>query len=205
MKFKWQLIAMLMAVATPTWALAQEDGKDRPGSRRPKMTPTGEGSGQGGFMGGPMAMLPIMKALDTDQDGILSATEIANASKSLMQLDKDGNGVLSMEEMRPDLSRMAPGGLAGIGGPGSNGAPSGAMMAKLFEKSDSDNDGKLTGDEIPERMRDRLKQIDSNGDGSIQKSEMVAAMQRMEGLGQRKGKEGKEEGGGGVKPKRPGE
>ena len=33
--------------------------------------------------------------------GILSAEEIANASASLKKLDKDGDGKISREEMRP--------------------------------------------------------------------------------------------------------
>ena len=149
---------------------------------------------------GMMQMLPIMKALDTDQDGSLSASEIANASKTLVQLDKNGDGIISNEEMRPDPSAM-PGGIAG-GGPGANGQFAGAMMGKMFEKSDANGDGKLSGDEIPERMRDKLKMVDKDGDGSVSKSEFAAMAARMEeGGGKRPGKEGNA--GGAVKPKRP--
>ena len=145
-----------------------------------------------------LQMLPIMKVLDTDQDGMLSATEIANASKALVQLDKDGDGIISSEEMRPDMSKM-PGGLAG---PGANGIGNGPNMGKMFETRDANGDGKLTGDEIPERMRDRLNMVDKDGDGSISKSEFAAMAARMEdGAGKRPGKDGN--GGGGVKPKRP--
>ena len=67
--------------------------------------------GGDGFPGGPglgmmMRFLPIMVALDTDQDGEISSAEIANASKSLQTLDKDGNGSLSPEELRPDPKQM---------------------------------------------------------------------------------------------------
>ena len=76
------------------------------------------------------------------------------------------------------------------------------MMVKMFERSDANGDGKLTGDEIPERMRDKLKMIDKDGDGSISKSEFAAMASRMEdGQGKRPGKDGNT--GGGVKPKRP--
>ena len=147
-----------------------------------------------------LQMLPILKVLDTDQDGTLSASEIANASKALIQLDKDGDGIISVEEMRPDLSKM-PFGIAGAG-PGENGQPNSAMMVKMFERSDANGDGNLTGDEIPERMRERLKMIDKDGDGSISKSEFAAMAARMEdGQGKRPGKDGNT--GGGVKPKRP--
>ena len=201
MKFKLQMIAMVVAIAFPMMAFAQEERKDRAPGKRPDMQRPGFVPGAGGFPGGPMAMLqmlPIMKVLDTDQDGTLSATEIANASKALLQLDKDGDGIISAEEMRPDMSKM-PGGLAG---PGPNGIGNGPMMGKVFESRDANGDGKLTGDEIPERMRDRLNMVDKDGDGSISKSEFAAVAARMEdGAGKRPGKDGN--GGGGVKPKRP--
>lgn len=204
MKIKMQMLATVVAIVFPMMASAQEERKDRAPVKRPDMQRPGFGPGApgaGGFPGGPMAMiqmLPIMKVLDSDQDGALSATEIANASKALVQLDKDGDGIISVEEMRPDLSKL-PGGLAG---PGPNGPGNGAMMGKMFETRDSNGDGKLTGDEIPERMRDRIGMVDKDGDGSISKSEFAAMAARMEdGAGKRPGKDGN--GGGGVKPKRP--
>ena len=41
-----------------------------------------------------------MRALDTDKDGEISATEIENAAASLKMLDKDGDGAVSREEIR---------------------------------------------------------------------------------------------------------
>ena len=208
MKFKLQMLATLVAFAFPLIGLAQEDGKDKAAARQARMERAGGGPGAGGVPGGPMGMLqmlPIMKVLDTDHDGSLSASEIANASKALIQLDKNGDGIISAEEMKPDPSTM-PGGFAGAG-PGPNGPPNGPMMGKRFESLDKNGDGKLTGDEIPERMRDRLKMIDKDGDGSITKTEFASAATRMEeAAGKRPGKEGKDGNpGGGVKPKRPSE
>lgn len=45
---------------------------------------------------------PIMRAIDTDRDGELSATEIENASRALRSLDTDGDGMLSNSELRPE-------------------------------------------------------------------------------------------------------
>ena len=42
-----------------------------------------------------------MEALDTNHDGVLSADEIANAATSLKQLDKNGDGRLTEDELRP--------------------------------------------------------------------------------------------------------
>jgi hypothetical protein len=44
---------------------------------------------------------PLFAALDTDGDGVLSPAEIANASKSLLKLDKNGDGKLTPDEYRP--------------------------------------------------------------------------------------------------------
>jgi hypothetical protein len=44
---------------------------------------------------------PIVAALDTNGDGIIDASEIANASASLLKLDKNGDGKLTPNEYRP--------------------------------------------------------------------------------------------------------
>ncbi len=44
---------------------------------------------------------PLIKALDTDGDGAISSSEIANASTSLATLDKNGDGNLTRDELRP--------------------------------------------------------------------------------------------------------
>lgn len=46
-------------------------------------------------------MPPVIKVLDTDGDGTVSATELEAAPESLKELDKDGDGALSPEELRP--------------------------------------------------------------------------------------------------------
>jgi hypothetical protein len=78
-----------------------------------------QSGGPGGPPGGghPPAM-SIMTALDANADGTLDATEIANASASLLQLDVNGDGSLSKEELRPK-------GHGGPGGPPEGGGPGG--------------------------------------------------------------------------------
>jgi hypothetical protein len=227
MKRTWIILAALATCCIPSLLMAQGDEKGK--RQRPNMPRPGsgdrpgagdrDGDRPGNRLGGPMQggmgfgpnmmmqMMPLMAALDADQDGTLSATEIQNASKALLKLDKNGDGVLSQEELQPDPSKFPgmAGGFnmagAGPGAPG-GGPPSGAMMMQMFERRDANSDGKLSGDEIPEQMRNRLSAIDQNGDGAIQKSELErAANMRGDREGNRPGRDKAD--GSGVKPKRP--
>lgn len=58
--------------------------------------------GASGGQGGGASKNPVILALDTNRDGELSASEIANAAASLKTLDKNGDGNLSRDEMRPE-------------------------------------------------------------------------------------------------------
>ncbi len=44
---------------------------------------------------------PLIEALDVNHDGIIDATEIANAPAELKTLDKNGDGKLTRDEYRP--------------------------------------------------------------------------------------------------------
>ena len=63
--------------------------------------------GRGGRGEGPrgeinfIRMDPILAAVDTNGDGVLSAEEIRNAAESIRKLDKDGDGKVSREEAMP--------------------------------------------------------------------------------------------------------
>ncbi len=74
---------------------------------------------------------PVIAALDANRDGIIDATELANASTALAALDKNGDGRLTAEEF--------------MGGPpmgeGSRRPP---MPKELLDRYDSDKDGQLS-------------------------------------------------------------
>ncbi len=53
-----------------------------------------------------------------------------------------------------------------------------AGRGAIFQRLDANGDGKLTGEEIPERMRGALATIDTDGDGALSETEFVAAAQR---------------------------
>ena len=200
-------VAALSVMFLAATSFAQDTPKgDGPGSRL-KALRQQEGGGRpemAGQMAGAMAQrMPLMMALDTDKDGSISASELENASKALAKLDKDGDGALSAEELRPDFAAMAREGGFPPGQPGAGGPMGKEMMAKMFEQRDADKDGKLSGDEIPERMRENVSRVDENGDGAIDKSEMEKAMAKMgDRAGQMRGGKGDKDGAG-VKPKRP--
>ncbi len=50
--------------------------------------------------------------------------------------------------------------------------------AEFFKGLDKDGDGKLSGNEIPERMRQGLSRIDTDGDGSVSLEEIKARFQQ---------------------------
>ena len=147
-------VAMTMCLAATV--MAQPPGGQRGGERG---GPGGERGGPGGERGGPggqrgggergqrgggdmgrmMQMMPVLAALDADKDGVISRSEINNAAAALRKLDKNGDGELDAEEMRPTRSEggRSRGG-APDGGPGgerggrSGGA--GGMMDRIMSQ-----------------------------------------------------------------------
>ena len=100
--------------------------------------PPGGGFGGGGFggQGGPggpggmMRMMPMMVALDADGDGQISAEEIEKSAARLKTLDKNQDGKLTEEELRPNFEGRegrGPGGPGGgaVGPGGGAGGPGG--------------------------------------------------------------------------------
>lgn len=100
-------VATLAITAGALFVTAQDAGGER------RQGPGGPGEGRGG---GRMTM-PLMTALDPNSDGEIDATEIANATAALKKLDKNGDGKLTREELRPEGGRgRGPGGPGGEGG-----------------------------------------------------------------------------------------
>ena len=74
-------------------------------------------------------------------------------------------------------------------GPG-RGGRGGFDPTAFFESRDADGDGKLSGDELPDRMRDNLDQIDTDKDGAVTLEEFRSGRRRMFGGGGRGGGRG---------------
>jgi YHYH protein len=62
--------------------------------------PGGPGPGGPGF-GPPGGGSPLMRALDVDRDRVLSSSEIKNAATVLKRLDRNDDGALTPDELRP--------------------------------------------------------------------------------------------------------
>ena len=119
--------------------LAQNDGPP-PGG--------GTNGPSGGHRHRPPPM-PIIQALDTNHDGIISAEEIANAPAALKTLDKNGDGQLTPDEYMPPRPQGGPGGPppgdgAGPSGQGRHHRPVPPIIAAL----DTNGDGIISADEI---------------------------------------------------------
>lgn len=81
--------------------LTEDELRKSASTPRPQMAGRrGEGEG-----GGPRGrrMDPVTAALDVDQDGVITSDEWNAAAESLAKLDKNGDGQLTEDELRPNF------------------------------------------------------------------------------------------------------
>jgi hypothetical protein len=72
----------------------------------------------------------------------------------------------------------AGGGFGKAGAAGAGGRGPRMTVDEMFQRDDKNKDGKLTKDEVPERVWSRISRADTNGDGAITKDEMKAAREK---------------------------
>ena len=113
--------------------------------------------------------LPAFRALDTDDDGDISADEIDAAPAALASLDDDGDGRLSGDELRP--GRGGP--RVFFGSPAN--LPEGSRMMTLGA------DEELDIADLPPQLRSLLAPADGDGDGTASGMEILAAMMAAQG------------------------
>ena len=131
-----------------------------------------------------MFRLPLMAALDVDGDGALSADEIAKAAERLRSLDRNSDGLIDAEELRP----------AGFpGGPFGRPTPDGSELVEQLMAFDKNADSVLTAEEVPARMRAIVERADVDGDGKATREELLSAARAAAAAGA--GREGGREGG----------
>ena len=142
MKTTSKTAIVLLALGASAWMVTAQDGNGPPprGERPQREGPAGPGGpgqlgerGQPGEPGGPgrdgqrPPPPPLMAALDVNHDGVIDEEEIANASEALKKLDKNGDGKLTLDELRPPRPEgdFRAGGPAGRRGPDDRRGPEG--------------------------------------------------------------------------------
>lgn len=173
-------------------AMARRLGKDE-GAKitREEFLKTGGPGGPGRPGGQPgrpdgarMARGPaLFRLLDSDSDGKLSKEELAKAAEKFEELDSNSDGSLDPRELfgsgeRGGRMAARPGNArAEEGRPGARrpGAEGGRTPDGLFQRFDTNKDGKITKEEAPERMRQNFDRIDADGDGAIVAEELQKA------------------------------
>lgn len=110
------------------------------------------------------------------QRGVIVGEEDDEAEQNLQAREAPYNGVDPADPSTFAGEDNGQGGNAG-GRPRGGGFDPEAM----FTENDADADGVLKDDEIPERMRERLADIDTDGDGGVSKEELMARIESMRG------------------------
>ena len=152
---KIHAIALLVSITAGAVLSAQTTPSDGPRGPR-RGGPGGRGPGH-----------PIIRALDADKDGVVSAAELANASAAIKVLDTDGDGAVSASELRPARPADAPTPPAGATSRGDRPHPVMPVMLAL----DANKDGALSASEIANATAS-LKALDANKDGQLTRDEL---------------------------------
>ncbi|KAJ55327.1 hypothetical protein ACMU_11570 [Actibacterium mucosum KCTC 23349] len=141
------LATVLGATALPVMAASGEGGK---GERAAKMFET----------------------LDTDGSGTITQAEFeAKAAERFAEVDANGDGLLSPEEMAeasPRKGKFREGGREGV-----SDDRRAEFAARMVERKDTNGDGLLSVEEIAAR-EDVFARLDTNGDGALSLEEFEA-------------------------------
>ena len=173
MKTSCTALMTALALSASAWmANAQGTNNPPPQGERPPLPPS-----------------PLFAALDVNHDGVIDSNEIANAPAALKTLDKNGDGQLTPDELRPQF---------GPGGPGGEGAPppppegQDGTDAKhrppppppdpIMSALDVNHDGVIDASEIANASA-ALKTLDKNGDGQLTLDEIYPQLPGGQGDG----------------------
>lgn len=123
---------------------------------------------------------PLRGALDANHDFELDADEIAKAPEAIRKLDRNGDGRLDREEMRPPMGPPPGGPGRGAEGRGPEGRPRPREGGRPETGGPGDRPS-------PERFLERVKSFDADGDGKLDEGELKkwaeSMAERMRGRG----------------------
>ncbi len=169
MKNKIKIAAVAFAVGLSALSIFAQDASGPPPDG--DGPPPGQGPGALDGSGGGRhhrPLPPVIAALDTNHDGVIDASEIANASAALMTLDKNGDGKLTMEELLgpPPPDRL------GANGSGDGSGKHHPPAPPIFAALDANHDGLVDASEIANASA-ALMTLDKNGDGKLTMLELM--------------------------------
>ena len=104
---------------------------------------------------------PLLNALDSDHDGIISAAETAAAPQALLTLDANHDGQITPDEMRPHQQTPE------------------ERVDHMLDEWDTNKDGKIAKAEAPDRMQGNFDALDKNGDGFLDRGELLEYFKSM--------------------------
>ncbi len=111
-----------------------------------------------------------MQMMDTNKDGMISATEHSAGVKQMFtKMDADGDGKVTAAEMDASHKRMSG---------GATGATSMSSADKI-KTMDTNGDGMITADEHSSGASSKFSTMDSDGNGSLSSAELQAGHDKM--------------------------
>lgn len=132
---------------------------------------------------------PLRAALDANHDFKLDTDEIAKAPEAIKTLDKDGDGTIDREELRPPMGPPPGGPGRGPGGfgdrpprDGESGRPprdGGFDEGPRFREGQRPGGGPPGERPSPERFVTRAMRFDADGDGRLDESELRGLAEAM--------------------------
>src|SRR5579864_2006805 len=122
---------------------------------------------KGGFPAMYFRVILVLGALDADHDGIISSSEIANASAVLRGLDRNHDGKLT-----PDECGQGTGDAPVKGGVPERARLEFMRLHPVLAALDADHNGEISASEI-QNAPAALKALDKNGDGTLTQDEVL--------------------------------
>ena len=104
-----------------------------------------------------------------------SSLAFAHGARGLAALDRDGNGMVTRDEMRTTVLAKfdsADTNQDGLLTANELAARAAARQQERFSKRDKNNDGRLTRDEVARMPEAVFKKLDANGDGALTSDEI---------------------------------